>query len=210
MTPTSPSASPSATAAVPTADQLRALARAGADKPYHAVYRVHRTKPSSTAKLVVEHTSQSVRVDVTTGKTTATLIVTPRASYACSKSKRDRACFRVAKAGKPVRPPFNLAPQTVFTSDVGQLAAHPGHYRVRAAGTREGGTTVPAAICFDVRPRASASKRHAPAGAYCFAPSGVLTAVTYRSGNSLRLLSVRLKRPPHKVFKPYATPTPLP
>jgi hypothetical protein len=116
----------------------------------------------------------------------------------------------VAKAGRPVRPPFNLAPQTVFTTDVAQLAAHPERYRITAAGSRPAASGVPAATCFALRARAGTAKPRAPRGTYCFSASGALTAVTYPSGNTLRMVSLRLRTPPKARFRPYAHPTPLP
>ena len=192
------------------ADQLRARARALGRTPFHATYRARRTHPLSAATLVVDHTARSVRVDVTTGGTTATLIVTPHASYACSRSRHDRACFRVARAGQPVRAPFNLAPQTVFTTDVTQLASHTARYRVASAGRRAATASVPAATCFSVHRRQVTREPRAPGGTYCFADSGVLTSVTYSSGSTLKMRSVRLTAPAHTRFHPYASATPLP
>jgi hypothetical protein len=47
------------------------------------------------------------------------------------------------------------------------------------------------------------------AGTYCFAATGVLTAVTYPSGNTARLTSVSSTAPATR-FVPYASPAPLP
>lgn len=191
------------------ADQLRALAARVTTTAFHAVYRAHRSRPASSATLVVDHTARAVRVDVSTHHTTATLIAGPSASFACTRTRHARACFRVARRGQPIRAPFNLAPQKVFTGDLAALARHPERYAVTAAGTRPATSTVPAGQCFRVRPRQT-STAAAPAGTYCFAADGILTAVTYPSGNTLRLVRVRLQQPPARTFRPYSSPTPLP
>lgn len=158
----------------------------------------------------VWRTKTSIRVDVATLRAVTSVIVSPRGAYSCRVADHRRACFRVAKAGQPIPPPFNLTPHIVFSTDVIRLARNAVAYHVQAAGSREGTTNVPAAKCFAVKPTASAPKPTVDAGTYCFSDNGLITAVSYPSGNTLALTSVTVAPPPPSKFVPYATPTPLP
>lgn len=208
---TTTSASPSAHASptLTAAAQLQGVARAATRAVFHATYRVHREKPGSAATLRVDHNKRSVRVDITTGSATATLIAAPRATFACSRSHGRRACFRVAKKGERIPTPFNLAPASIFTREVARLAAHPNRYDIRLAGDRRShGPHVPASSCFRVRAKTGPKPERRPI-TYCFSAEGVLTFAQYASGNVIRLTSVR-QRVPTDAFRPYSSPTPIP
>jgi hypothetical protein len=69
---------------------------------------------------------------------------------------------------------------------------------------------VPAAQCFDVAPRTGVTSATLPRGTYCFSGSGLMTAATYPSGNTIRLVSAQTTAPGPAQFSPYASPTPLP
>lgn len=155
----------------------------------------------------VDHTATSVRVDITAGATTATLIATPAATYACTRKHEHRACFRVAKRGQRIPAPFNLAPATLFTRDVERLSAHPNAYDVEAAGERQAQGDVPASTCFRTRATTGPRKDRRPV-TYCFSVHGVLVYARYASGNVIRLQALRMHVDP-KAFKPYSSPTPL-
>jgi hypothetical protein len=192
------------------AEQLRALATAGSSATYTAFYRIHQVRPASTGTVRVWRGQPSVRVDIVVGRNTASLIVTPKASFSCTAERRRRVCFRVAGPGRAIPPPFNLAPQTLFAADVRQLASDIRDYTVTAGSLLSAHGSVPAATCFVVAPTAAATKPQVSRGTYCFATSGVLTAVTYPSGNTLELTALRLGQPPAYRFRPYAHATPLP
>jgi len=198
-------ASPTLTAAA----QLQGVAHAATRAVFHATYRVHREKPGSAATLRVDHNKRAVRVDITAGAATATLIAAPRATFACSRSHGRRACFRVAKKGERIPAPFNLAPASIFTREVARLSAHPNRYDIRLAGDRRGHRpAVPASSCFRVRAKTGPKPERRPI-TYCFSSEGVLTFAEYASGNVIRLTSLR-QRVPQDAFRPYSSPTPIP
>jgi hypothetical protein len=213
----SPGPEASATTSAPTTSptrtlspgqQLRALAGAATDTAFRAIYRVHRAEPGSSAMMRVDHTAKSVRVDITAGATTATLIATPPATYACTRKHKHRACFRVAKRGDRIPRPFNLAPASIFTTDVARLSDHPHKYDVESAGERQAQGDVPASTCFRVRATTGSKKDRRPV-TYCFSDKGVLVYARYASGNVIRLQALRMHVDPN-AFKPYSSPTPLP
>jgi len=209
--PGSTSASPSTAVTTPPpspAAQLRALARESADGVYRATYVARQKHPKSRATWMVWRGRESLRVDVITRSSKSTLIVTPKAAFACQAAKHDKTCFRVAKNGDRISPLFRLLAAKLFATDLRRLAAHGEDYTVKltepfgAPGARS-------ASCFAVRATKKAPDSHVAGGTYCFSEDGVLTVVSYPSGNTVRLQKVRTKLPEHKVFKPYAHPTPI-
>jgi hypothetical protein len=188
---------------------LQKLAQASAASSYSAAYLFRRSRPASSVVVRVWHDTSSLRVDVVAAAQTATLIITPNASYSCALSRHRRLCFRVAARGKPVPAPFNISPATLFSTDLRQLGTDTEHYLVGPATPTAPHATVPGATCFDVTPGPGALSPRVPAGTYCFAPS-VLTSVRYPSGNTVQLSSLRLAAPTASAFRPYAKPTPLP
>jgi hypothetical protein len=168
---------------------------------------VHRAKPGAGATMRVDHTPKSVRVDITTGATTATLISTPAATYACTRKHKKHACFRVAKRGERIPAPFNLAPATIFTRDFARLADHPRKYDIGDAGDRQALGDVPASTCYRTSATTGPKQERRPV-TYCFSDKGVLVYARYASGNVIRLKALRMRVDP-KTFKPYSSPTPL-
>jgi hypothetical protein len=150
-----------------------------------------------------------LRIDVVTNDQTATLIVGPKGAFSCARSGHRKACFRVAKPGKPVPAPFDHAPQALFTSDLHSLAEHAGDYGITPVTTSVGGGH-DGDSCFRIRATSAAPKPRVPTGVYCFADAGVLTAISFPTGSTVRLVKVRMSRPPSSVFHPYSSPTPLP
>ena len=207
-TPTSSSPSPSPSPTLTASEQLQALAHDATRAVFHATYRVHRDKPGSSATMRVDHTPQRVRLDITAESTTATFIAAPRAAFACTRSGGQRSCLRVARKGERIPVPFNLAPASIFTKDVGRLADHPGRYDVKAAGQRKSRGDVPASSCFEVRATKGTKQERRPV-TYCFADDGVLVFAGYASGNVIRLMTLR-QRLAKDAFRPYSSPTPLP
>jgi hypothetical protein len=207
----SPSPTPTVSATTPAGEALGRLAALASRSAYHAAYLARQHKPRSTARWQVWHSKNALRVDVVEGRVTATLIVTRRAAYSCSRSRHRRICFRVASGGKPVPAPFNSAPQALFTTDLRALAGATASYRVRAAGAVDGSPARPDATCFSIHPTGRSPKPRVAVGVYCFATStGVLTSVHYPSGNTVLLTSVHMAAPQPKLFHPYSSPTPVP
>lgn len=205
---TTPTTPPASTTAPPTPSQaLQQLAKLGATSSYRAFYAARQRRPSSQAKWQVWRTKKSLRVDVVTKRSTATLIQTPRATYSCSRAHGRKTCFRVAKAGQPVPALFRLLAERLFSSALVQFAQHISRYRVTTVDSDAASTT---GSCFAVK--APKSKKPAPVetATYCLDDHGVLTAALYPNKNSVRLLKVVRKTPPKHTFVPYSSPTPLP
>jgi hypothetical protein len=185
------------------------LARAGLRASYRADYVARQDRRPHRADWRVAHTPVALRIDVETGAQTATLIVGPKGAFSCARAGHRRACFRVAKPGRPVPAPFDHAPQALFTSDLHSLAEHAGGYAITpVATTAAGGRTGDS--CFRIHAESSAPKPQVPTGLYCFAPTGLLTAIRFPTGSSVRLVSMRMTAPPTSTFRPYSSPTPLP
>ena len=204
-----PTVTPTTAATTPAGEQVQVLAQAGLRASYRATYVARQSKKPHRADWQVAHTPKSLRIDVATGAQTATLIVGPKGAFSCARAGHRRACFRVAKPGRPVPAPFNHAPQALFTSDLHSLAEHAGAYAITsvsaaAAGGRTGDS------CFRIHATASAPKPPVPTGLYCFAGSGLLTAIRFPTGSTVRLVASRMVAPPASTFRPYSSPTPLP
>lgn len=193
------------------ADALAGLAGKGAAATYSATYSFHQASPDTTASVQVWRAEPSLRVDVVSGGTTATLLITTTGSYSCSITGAKRSCLLVAAAGQPVPKPFDVAPVNLFTADLRALATDTAAYDVRAAAPLPAQDAVPASQCFEVQPRATGTPATAvPAGRYCFIAAGLLSAATYPSGNTVRMTGYQTATPAPDQFTPYAKPTPLP
>jgi len=204
-----PTVTPTTVATTPVGEQIQGLARLGLRASYRAGYVARQDKRPHRADWRVARTPSALRIDVITGGRTATLIVGPKGAFSCARAGKRRACFRVAKPGRPVPPPFDHAPQALFAADLVSLAQHAGAYAVTPATTAEGGGRG-GDSCFRVRATATAPKPRVPAGIYCFADVGVLTAIRFPTGSTVRLVDVRMARPGPTTFRPYSSPTPLP
>ena len=205
----SPTPTPTTSATTPAGEQIQGLARLGLGASYLADYVARQDNKPHRADWKVARTPSALRIDVVTGGHTATLIVSSKGAFSCARAGKRKACFRVAKPSKPVPAPFDHAPQAVFAADLVALAQHAGSYSVRAATVAEGGGRT-GDSCFRIRATSSAPKPRVPTGVYCFADSGVLTAIRFPTGSTVRLVSVRMRRPAPKAFTPYSSPTPLP
>src|SRR4051812_40815620 len=204
-----PTVTPTTTATTPVGEQIQGLAQLGLRASYRASYVVRQKQRPHHADWQVSRTPSALRIDVITGQRTATLIVGPKGAFSCARAGKRRACFRVAKPGRPVPPPFDHAPQALFASDLLSLAQHAGAYVIRPATSAEGGGRG-GDSCFRVGATARAPKPRVPTGVYCFADVGVLTAIRFPTGSSVRLVDVRMHRPGPTTFRPYSSPTPLP
>lgn len=192
------------------ASEMTALATAAANAEYTAIYVFHQQNPSQTANVKVWHAPAQLRVDVSSPATTATLIVTSKATYSCSVKQKRKTCFKVAGPGQTPPAPFNVGPATLFTGDLDNLASHGTSYTVLAAGTDTSQTAVTGASCFAISPGLLSPTPQASKGTYCFAQSGLLTSVTFATGNTARVSSVVAGPPTPTVFLPYAKPSSLP
>jgi len=206
--PTPPPTTASATPSIPAATSLARLASAGAALTYRASYTARERHPRSTATWNVWRAPHALRVDVVTGRASATLIVTPAASYACHAAGHRRTCFRVARNGRPIPAAFRLLAQDLFSSDLLALSQHADAYDVTSQPVSMGGGALQASACFAVR-GGSGGTPVVTQATYCFSSDGVLTTVRYPSGNSVELASVTLQQPPAASFRPYAHPTPI-
>jgi hypothetical protein len=204
-----PTPTPTTSATTQAGEQVQALARAGLALSYHATYLARQDKEPHRATWQVSHTPTALRIDVVTKRQTATLIVGPKGAFSCARAGHRRACFRVAKPGRPVPAPFDHAPQALFTADLHSLVQHAGAYSISTVTTSEGGGR-DGDSCFRVRATSAAPKPRVPTGIYCFAEAGVLTAIRFPTGSTVRLVKVRMSRPRASVFHPYSSPTPLP
>ena len=204
-----PTNTPTSAATTPVGEQLQTLAQSGLRVSYHASYVARQDKAPHRAEWQVAHTPAALRIDVVTRVQTATLIVSSKGAFSCARAGHRRACFRVAKPGKPVPAPFDHAPQALFTSDLHSLAEHAGDYVITPVSTATGGGRA-GDSCFRIRAMSSAPNPRVPTGVYCFAHTGVLTAIRFPTGSTVRLTNVRMSRPPASVFHPYSSPTPLP
>ena len=192
------------------ASEMTALAMSAANAQYTAIYVFHQQSPSLTANVKVWHAPEQLRVDVSSSTTTATLIVTSKATYSCSVKQRRKTCFKVAGPGQAPPAPFNVGPATLFSGDLNNLAAHGTSYTVLAAGTDTSQTAASGASCFAISPGLLSPAPQASKGTYCFAQAGLLTSVTFATGNTARLSSVVTGPPTASVFVPYAKPSSLP
>ncbi|HET6910300.1 MAG TPA: hypothetical protein VFH54_13245 [Mycobacteriales bacterium] len=203
--------------------QLAALA---ANATYSATYTFHEASSDQSATVQVWRVPPALHVDVTVGSgaatTTASLIVGATATYSCSRTAKGPSCLTVAQAGQPLPAPFNVAPTSLFTTDLQQLATDISDYGVTRAPATAASGAVPAASCFTVTPLDAASASPTvssspspstlvvPGGNYCLSSNGLLVAATYPSGNTIRLTSADSATPAPAQFSPYAKPTPLP
>jgi hypothetical protein len=199
-----PAPSPSASADAKA--RLAAIAAAAARTSYSATYVATTSQPRSRTTWRVWRTPTSLRVDVIRGRGSAALIETPQATFACRRAGRARTCFRVAKAGAPIPRPFQLAVEQLFRGFATTLGGQLADYSV-ATTTVSG--PVAGGSCFSLAPLGAAPRPRIPAGDYCVTDAGVITAIRYSTGSSVRLQSATVATPKAGVFVPYASPTPI-
>ena len=191
------------------AAKLAELAGRGAAATYTGIYSFHQLTPDSTAGVDVWHAPPNLRVDVVSGGATASFIRTAAATYSCATKKHKSSCFTVAGRGKKAPAPFDVGPAALFSDDLETLSASGISYVVSLAPPVAASGKLPAATCFTIKAGLLTPQPAVQPGTYCFADTGVLTSVTYPSGNTAQLTLV-LPTAPAKRFKPYAKPAPLP
>lgn len=191
------------------AAKLVELAGRGAAATYTGIYSFHQVSPDSTAGVDVWHAPPNLRIDVVKGGATASFIRTAAATYSCATKSHKRSCFTVAGRGQKAPAPFDVGPAALFSDDLATLSASGISYDVTLATPAAANGKVPAATCFGIKAGLLTPQPTVQPGTYCFADTGVLTSVTYPSGNTAQLTLV-LPTAPAKRFKPYAKPAPLP
>src|SRR3954471_6354911 len=152
-----PTFTPTTTATTPVGEQIQRLAQLGLRASYRANYVAHQKERPHRADWQVSRTPSALRIDGVSGRRTAPLIVGSKGAFSCARAGKRRACFRVAKPGRPVPPPFDHAPQALFASDLLSLAQHAGAYVIRGATTADGGGRG-GDSCFRVRATSTAPK----------------------------------------------------
>jgi hypothetical protein len=191
--------------------QLQQLAQKAAAASFTATYSAREVHPARTSTWHVWRTPNALRVDVDTGASRATAILTGDAAFACRSAKHHRArCFRVAGPGQTVPKPFQLDAAELFSADIATLVMSASSYDVTAASGDDGSLARPAATCFAIKPQPAAPSPQVPAATYCLSAAGVVASVRYPSGNSVLLTKLVTSTPPAKTFRPYASPTPVP
>lgn len=219
----SPSPSPDAAA------QLAALARHGTTADYTATYRLQPSGSSTPGTATVYRLGASIRLDVTSGATTAVLVENSHGRYSCRLAAASKVCFKVAAPGAPLPPEFDPGLQRVFTTYLADLAANASDYGVRRSGATPTAAGVPAGTCFAVTagpattpsaaPSAGGSASPSPtaspgdsgqvtSGTYCLTADGIVTKVRYEGG-SLDLTQLG-PAPAVAKLQPPVSPTPLP
>lgn len=210
--------------------QLAALAQRGTTADYTATYRLQPSTGTTPGTVTVYRLGTSLRLDVTSGATTAVLVENSHGRFSCRLAGASKVCFKVAAAGAPLPPEFDPGLQLVFTGYLTDLAAHASGYGVRRSGGTPSGEGVPAGTCFVVTagstttpsPAPSASGTAGPAasaspgaaaqrvtsGTYCLTGAGVVTKVRYEGG-SLDLTRLG-PAPAVAKLQPPVSPTPLP
>jgi hypothetical protein len=191
------------------AAKLAELAGRGAAATYTAAYAFHQQSTNSTAIVDVWHAPPNLRVDVVSGGATASFIRTPKATYSCASKQEKASCFTVAGPGQPAPAPFDVGPATLFSDDLVTLSASGISYVVTPAPPVPASNSLPAATCLAIKAGLLTPQPAVQPGTYCFADTGVMTSVTYPSGNTAQLIQVLPVASASK-FKPYAKPAPLP
>lgn len=155
-----------------------------------------RARTGTTATVTVTRSAARVRVDVTAGKQTSSLISADAGWVACAKTDRT-TCVLAAPKGKALPAAFDPGVGRLFTTALPQMATrasglYPSGYLV-ASGD------VPAAACVEVV--------GPDTGRYCVTEGGVLRRAKF-PGGTLDLVSVTDDVDAAR-FAPPVTPTPL-
>lgn len=210
---------PSPSPVVTPAQALAALAGAATGRGYVATYLTVANrlgKPGRQATATVSILPPRYRVDILDNGATAVLIGGgPLAAVSCGIGPAITTyCLRVAAPGQPLPQIFDPGVQRVVTDDLAVLAARPDAFTVTARVGLPATTTTPAASCFAVKPLAQPpappDKRIArvDTGVWCLSADGLAVRLIFGSG-TLTLRKVGAA-PALSVFRPPATPQPIP
>ena len=164
------------------AETLAERASRGLALDYAARYRLR--SQSGTASVTVSHRPDGLRLQIDSGGSVATLLVTSERTVACSGSGSAARCVLVAEGRAPIDPGYDAGAQRLFTDYLQSLVDHPEAYDVKAAVTQSPSGTGTAAgtgatSCWMVTPRTGAPEPVVTAGVYCFSGDGAPSGVTY-------------------------------
>jgi hypothetical protein len=190
------------------AQQLTALAPESFDASYRLTSRGPRADPLVRMRVRGER----FRLDVTEGRTTATLLYGPRGVVSCQlvdrrEGRTDKSCFLVAKTPKGLPDLFDPQVQQLFRSTSRALAGGGKGLRVQRATPWRAPDGLGSAECFQVKGPGVND------GTYCYlsrpAPTiGLLARAVFPSGR-LEIRDVK-KVQREGLFRPPVRPTPLP
>ena len=207
--PTTPSASSPtpATTTTPPARKEAAALLAAAPRRFDARYRLDSKGDRPDAWVRVRMDRRWYRVDITRGRSTASLFTAPAGLVSCQVERRDRTCFVVA--GRSDKPPrlFDPGLQRIFVRTLPLLREGGSRVRVERAGVWQAPRRYGPAQCFQV------TGRVADPGVYCLLTkgrwAGALARAEFGSGAlSLRHIDGGFDRA--RTFRPPVRPTPLP
>jgi hypothetical protein len=207
-----PTSTPAPTASATPTPTLSAREEAAdlvaqAPRPFDALYRLDSAGQRPDAKVRMRIDRARYRVDVTRGRSTASLFTTRAGLVSCQVEGRDKACFLVAKRSE--RPPrlFDPGVQRIFLSAVPAIGEPRAGVRVRRAGVWKAPKPYGSAPCFQV------TGRLPDPGVYCFLAEGRWTGALARAefgSGSLSLRSIDGRFNGDATFTPPVRPTPLP
>ncbi len=152
------------------------------------------------------------RLDVTQGRSTATLVYGSRGVVSCQivrpkTGRADKSCFLVARSPKGLPDLFDPEVQRLFFGATRTISAGGRQLTVKRAGTWRAPHGLGPSECFVVK------GKDVDSGTYCYlsrpAPTiGLLARAVFPSGN-LELREVKNLRG-KALFRPPVRPTPLP
>jgi hypothetical protein len=215
---TAPSPTPTVTASPqPTRQALTARERAQqltalGPESFDATYRLTSRGPRPDPLVRMRVKGERFRLDVTQGRTTATLLYGPRGVVSCQvidrkQGRMDKSCFLVSATPKGLPELFDPQVQQLFRSTSRALASGGKGLRIQRADPWRAPNGLGPAECFDIKGPAVDD------GTYCYlsrpAPSiGLLAKAMFPSGRmEIRDVS-RVQR--EGLFRPPVRPTPLP
>lgn len=203
-----PHPTPTVTPSTPAgAVQLAGLLPTARSAAYVARYRLVTSGRPGIALVYRYRNGLGIRIDITERGGTAIFIRSPSGPYACSILRRRSTCFRPKRRGAALPSILDPELENVFGAYLTGLATRPDEYRIGAAGTSPASPRVPGGTCFSIT--GTTPRPLVTAGTYCFATDGLVTKVVYPDGDYLQLIATG-PPPTARVFRPPASPTPLP
>jgi len=213
-----PTTSPSRTAdPIPSPKPLTAGERAQQltvlrPEQFDAMYRLISKGPRPDARIRMRVKGDRFRLDVTQGRSTATLVYGSRGVVSCQivrpkKGRAEKSCFLVARSPKGLPDLFDPEVQRLFFGATRTISSGGRQLTVKRAGTWRAPHGLGPSECFVVK------GKDVDSGTYCYlsrpAPTiGLLARAVFPSGN-LELRKVKNLRG-KALFRPPVRPTPLP
>jgi hypothetical protein len=203
-----PVPSPAPLTAGERAQQLTALR----PEAFDATYRLVSKGPRPDARVRMRVDGDRFRLDVTQGRSTATLVYGSRGVVSCQivqpkVGRADRSCFLVARTPKGLPDLFDPQVQRLFLGATRAISAGGPQLTVKRAGTWRAPRGLGPSECFVVK------GKDVESGKYCYlsrpAPTiGLLARAVFPSGR-LELREAKNLRG-EGLFRPPVRPTPLP